>query len=229
MSKQQPLNEQIQRIRTLMNLNEEYLEEMAYPVEFDMNEFKSINSFAGRIRYSKEKLLGRLGSGSGRAVFRIDNEKVLKVALNKKGLAQNSVESEGYKQEYDILARVFDIDNDYTWIEMERAVKVTPTRFKELTGTSIDGLGNWLRSKKGETTYGEVPDLDENEFAGDIQQFVADYDYPVPGDFDRISSYGEVKRDGRAKIIVIDFGLDKGTSDEFYNWKKKAEQRRYQY
>jgi hypothetical protein len=53
----------------------------------------------------------------------IDNQKVIKIAKNKKGLAQNSVEAEAYIQNYDIVARVFDTDRNDFWVEMELAKK----------------------------------------------------------------------------------------------------------
>lgn len=62
--------------------------EMAYPVSFNFDEFKSLKSFAQRVRYCDEHLQ-KLGSGSSRIVYVVDNDKVLKLAKNKKGLAVN--------------------------------------------------------------------------------------------------------------------------------------------
>lgn len=196
-----------------MRESDRYIDEMAYPSQFNPLEFKTIKSFKGKIDYAKERLLGKLGAGSARAVFKIDDEKVLKVALNKKGIAQNEVESEGYKQNYDVLARVFDIDDDYMWLEMELAKKVTPKRFIELTGTNPMMLGQYMVYTLGKSRY-NIPDdikqsYGENEWIQDLMTFAGDYDYPVPGDFSKITSYGEVMRDGKPTIVVIDFGFSK--------------------
>lgn len=202
-------------------LGEGCIDEMAYPENFNIEEFKNIKSFAGKVKYAQLHLLGKVGAGSSRAVFKIDDEKVIKIAMNKKGLAQNLSESEGFKQNYDILARVFDIDQDDMWIEMELAKKITfPKRFEQLVGTTVQELEQWLRSKRGLVMWGKFTDLGENEFAEDLWNFIEDYDYPVPGDFGRLSSYGEVLRDGKPTVVVIDFGFDKNTSGEHEKKKK---------
>ena len=65
-----------------------YLKEMAYPTSFNMEEFKSIRSFADRVKYCEQRLK-KLGAGSSRRVYQIDNEKCLKLAKNGKGIGQN--------------------------------------------------------------------------------------------------------------------------------------------
>ena len=67
--------------------------EMAYPATFDMSVFKSLNSFQSRIEYCASRLK-RLGAGSSRIVYQIDDEKCLKLAKNQKGVAQNLAEIE---------------------------------------------------------------------------------------------------------------------------------------
>jgi len=69
-----------------------------------------------------------------------------------------------------------------------------------------------LRSTRGIKTYGETKDLSEFKFATDLHNFTEDYQYPVPGDFSRISSYGEVLRDEKPTIVVIDFEFSSSVS-----------------
>jgi len=218
------LHEEIQRIKEVMQVDE-----MAYPTNFDFEKFRSINSFVGRIKYAKEMLLGRVGSGSGRAVFRIDDEKVLKVALNGKGVQQNSTEAGAYKQDYDAVARVFDYDQEGTWIEMELAKKINASRFQQLVGVTLEEMVTWLGYTTGKILYKprqeRLRDLRKNEFAENIGRFASDFDYPVPGDFAKINSYGEVLRDGRPTVVVIDFGYDSATDDMYATAKKKSRQR----
>lgn len=198
----------------IFSVNEDFvIDEMAYPESFNFEEFKNIKSFVGKQKYARQHLLGKVGAGSSRAVFKVDDEKVIKIALNKRGLQQNMVEAEGYKQNYDVVARVFDVDDDDMWVEMELAKKVSASRFKFLVGASPEEVVGWLCKQKGEKRcWGDdLIDLDENEFAIDLQNFVFDYDYPLPGDFKRLSTYGEVVRDGKPTIVVVDFGFDSGT------------------
>jgi len=200
------------------------MDEMACPESFNFEEFKNIRSFAGKQRYAKQHLLGKVGAGSARAVFKIDDEKVIKIALNNKGIAQNISEAEGYKQNYDVVARVFETDENDMWIEMELAKKITLRRFKELTGTSPEEIGRWLASERGEKTWGTVTDLEDNEFAEEMSDFTGDYQYPVPGDFTKISTYGEVLRDGVPKVVVIDFGFDISVKDVYDTARKEKVQ-----
>ena len=71
------------------------INEMAYPVSFNMDEFKMLKTFAARIKYCQARLQ-RISSGSSRIVYKIDNEKVLKLAKNRKGIAQNEAEGGDY-------------------------------------------------------------------------------------------------------------------------------------
>ena len=71
------------------------IDEMAYPVSFNMDEFKMLKTFAARIKYCQARLQ-RISSGSSRIVYKIDNEKVLKLAKNRKGIAQNEAEGGDY-------------------------------------------------------------------------------------------------------------------------------------
>lgn len=202
------------------------IDEMAYPVDFDFEEFMQIKSYTGRIKYAQQRLLGKVGAGSGRAVFRIDDEKVMKIALNNLGIAQNEAEGKEYKQNYDVCARVFDADNEHTWIEMELAKKISPSRFKQLVGVDLDTLIRWLSATLGRGLYKDAPDLGENEFAENLQSFAGDYGYRVPGDFQKINSYGEVLRDGQPTVVLVDFGFD-SASERLYDARREKQARRY--
>ena len=85
--------------------------EMAYPVGFSMETMLSLNSYSARVRYCDQHLQ-KIGQGSSRIVYDVDGEKVLKVAKNKKGIAQNEAESEDWLQSYDCFAKVFEKSED---------------------------------------------------------------------------------------------------------------------
>ena len=86
-----------------------------YPVSFDMEHFKTINSFNDRVQYCEEHLQ-RISSGSGRIAYKIDEEKVLKLAKNKKGVAQNEAEIEGQDGYVTIFAKTFEYHPNYLWL-----------------------------------------------------------------------------------------------------------------
>ena len=205
-----------------------------YPETWNQDAFEKITSFSGKLKYANERLR-KIASGSGRVVFQIDNEKVLKVAKNKKGLAQNNVESERLLQNYDITARTFDRgdvvqDIGPFWCTMELAKKVGKKRFEELTGVTMDELHTHLMYNSTRRKYKVAPPrtpedaaylekIQNNEFVIDLTGLMADYDFPDIGDMTRLSTYGEVNRDGKAKIVLVDYGLTKTVWDDYYKVK----------
>lgn len=212
-----------------MKTYKEYLAEMAYPKSFDMEYFKSLSSFAAKLRYA-DTYLQKMASGSARTIFQIDDEKVLKLAKNKKGIAQNRVECDFYLQGFDCLAKVYDFDKeDNTFLEMELAKKITKSRFKQLLGFSLDDINDYLynmaiqynlkgiyRQTARMRDIKNIEALEESNFIDELRDVILSYGMVVPGDFDRISTYGEVLRDGEPTVVVIDFGLTNGVYDDFY-------------
>lgn len=200
-----------------------------YPQSWSKDTFDKISSFSGKLKYANQHLV-KLASGSGRAVFKIDDQKVLKVAKNKKGLAQNNVEAEPYIQNYDMTTHVFDFDQRDAldigpfWIEAELAKKLTPTRFNQLVGFPMKDLEHYLRMNDSHRPSWGKPyiendpiqkKLQDNEFVNDLFRMMGDYDMPT-GDLGRLSSYGEVIRDGKPKVVLVDYGLNRQVWDDFY-------------
>ena len=199
--------ENLSKIKDYLNENEKnsivVVED--YPQQFDMNHFKQLKTFKDRIAYC-EANLKRLNSGSSRIVYQIDNEKVLKLAKNEKGLAQNGAEYDVYRHSYygeEIAANIFDIEDNNLWIESEFATKVTPNAFKQyINGVSFNDFANYVRYKiyenQGKASGFSAPSseisekLDNNEFTQNLINTAIEMDL-VPGDLTRISSYGLVQ------------------------------------
>jgi len=197
-----------------------------YPSSWNIEEFKKLNSFAKRVEYCNTHLK-RISSGSSRIVYMVDNEKVLKLAKNKKGLAQNEVEIEysGYYDIKDIIAKVFESDENNLWVEMELANKVTPNIFKSVVGVSfedyVDGMRYHYDTNIKPSRYPtrkpeNMDELWENEFIYSMLDFMANYNIPV-GDLARLSTYGLVKRDGQDTIVMIDYGLTNDVYGTYYS------------
>ena len=209
--------------------------------EFKQNflpEFLNINSYAGRMRYANQNL-DRIGSGTGRIVYSIDEEKVLKLAKNAKGVAQNEAEAGAgyYRDTQSIVTEVFDNSDDFTWLISEKAKKVTEKRIKEVTGIpSLNDLYYFLRNFKEVNNgrgqaFGQEKEMEEffweNEFASDLVNFVANYNQSA-GDMGRPSSYGEVLRDGQPTIVLTDYGLNDEVYDTHYNPQRKQKYQMYE-
>ena len=210
----------------LIELYNEILDE-DYPLSFNMEKFKSLNSFNSRVQYC-EQHLQRISSGSGRIVYKIDGEKVLKLAKNKKGVAQIEVEVNYGSDSYlkDILATIFDYHPNYLWIEMELARKLNYSKFKQITGfdfkdfsTAIHNHGVDNSSSKAGYKISIEPSLInfmwEDEFVHNIFDFIGSYDVG-PGDLERISTYGIVTRYNEDTIVIIDYGITNEVYDSYY-------------
>lgn len=191
-----------------------------YPSSFDMEYFKKLSSFNKRVQYAQQHLR-RISSGSGRIVFEIDDNKVLKIAKNTKGLEQNTTESEWFIQEHygDVVTKLYDSHMDDYWIEMEKAKRVGPATFKKITGIDFNVFSEYIRYKKSGLVSKDNVDafkkLDNNPFVYRIMDMIGNYDMPY-GDFLRLSSYGIVNREGKDKIVLVDFGLTQETFNTHY-------------
>lgn len=196
------------------------LNEMAYPTSFSMDEFKKIRSFNGRIRYCEEHL-DRISSGSGRVVYKIDNHKVLKLAKNEKGVAQNGAEYQiGKYDEFSIVAKIYDSDENLTFIEMELAKKVSLSDFKRIVGFNPNQVHDYVHNTVIKPdTYVIEPEIedamDNNEWIVELCDMIGSTQ-SLPGDLGRLSTYGIVNRGYGDEIVLIDFGLTKSVYTKYY-------------
>ena len=190
---------------------------------FDLDKFLKMTTFAAQIRYANANLQ-RLASGSARIIYVIDDNTVLKLAKNIKGIAQNEAEnslSNDYMVPENIIAKVLEADEKDRWIVMERAKKIGKARFRQLMdGIDIDEFYSYLYNNSGNTDkqfrrpVKDQEKLDNNEFAQDLLEFINNFDFQI-GDFARPSSFGEI--DGR--LVITDYGLTKDVYQTHYkNW-----------
>jgi hypothetical protein len=206
-----------------MNLIQRDIDE-DYPLSWNIEEFKKLNSFNKRIKYCEQNLQ-RISSGTSRIVYKIDETKVLKLAKNEKGIAQNNTEinfSEDYLWDM-VVAKLFDHDEDGLWVEMELARKVTTSIWNNIVGIPIDIFRDgtrFMEQQKGKTLYRlkepeRMEELYENDFTSTILDLIANYDVGS-GDFGKLSTYGLVNRDGKDEIVIIDYGLTNEVYDSYY-------------
>jgi hypothetical protein len=195
-----------------------------YPLSWNIEEFKKLNSFNKRIKYCEQNLQ-RISSGTSRIVYKIDETKVLKLAKNEKGIAQNNTEinfSEDYLWDM-VVAKLFDYDENGLWVEMELARKVTTSIWNNIVGIPIDIFRDgtrFMEQQKGKTLYRlkepeRMEELYENDFTSTILDLIANYDVGS-GDFGKLSTYGLVNRDGKDEIVIIDYGLTNEVYDSYY-------------
>jgi hypothetical protein len=222
---------------------EETMDEMAYPDSWSWDTFKALKNYNQRIKYC-EQHLRRLGSGSGRIAFQVDNDKILKIAKNQKGVAQNDVEIQLFFDGYivnsgyqNLLAKVYEADEENgLWLEMDLLSQIKLTEFKEYFGVSIRELDNVIRAiedNAGKNRWygrhtselfdkfneGELEESNPKlyELIDLLQEMSVNFDHAI-GDMKRISSYGRTV-DGR--IVVVDYGLSWDVWSEFYDGSRK--------
>ena len=218
-----------------------------YPNGFDMKTLKSLDNYDDRLEYV-DKYLEKLGEGSSRAVYAVDEKKVLKVATGNNGIGQNEAEFRfGKKQHgsssntyqftgkgYNICSRIYDWDEDYRFLEVERAESFNNdgdedgqalfcyiTGFKEFDDLryALNRL-NWewgsgatikqIHTKPEKMYVKNLPWLQE------LYTFTSKNRYYIPGDFARLSTYGAVMREGKPQIIIVDYGFTPSVEYNYY-------------
>jgi hypothetical protein len=197
---------------------------------FSFEKLSSIRSFAGRDRYCRQNL-NRIGVGSARAVYELPDGKVLKLAKNAKGIAQNDVEGDyGLNSMYsNILSTLHDVNDDGYWVvadkyekvsqkELLAHLKVTSEELESLSlainnytsGRDMDRLHRFSHHYSSE---GDQP----NMLIFKMIEMTVNFDM-MGGDFTRASSWG--RRGDELKII--DYGLTKAVYQNHYERKPES-------
>lgn len=196
--------------------------------EFSFDTLKSLKTFRDRKNYCDKYLGFNVGSGSSRLVYQLDDEKVLKLAKNEKGIAQNEEEySFGQEKFVDVTPHIFnemcDLVN-FTFIVSEYVLPAKEKDFMELYGINfktfisvINTVSVWYGGKRSSSTKvlsdEEMKYLqEENPDIKEFVDYVSNYQPPI-GDMLRLTSYGMVMREGSPQIVLLDSGL----TDEIYN------------
>lgn len=211
------------QFRTLV---ETKLREMAYPSSFNLQYFSQIPHFKDRIKYCEEKL-EKIAQGTSRIVYKVDEEKVLKIAKNKKGLLQNEKEADFGKNLYGCFAEVYHADENHMWIESEIARKATKWDFQNHYGFPFEQLDTFLKyirnqraykpeylhpeTKAAWDRYFEENIYDEqNEEATRLYRYLTDYapNFYATADWQNIDNWGLVDRKGKEYMVVVDNGFD---------------------
>lgn len=202
-----------------MKLND-ILNETPLPPDWDKKSFNADKSFASRVRYAQERAK-KLGTGTSRIAFEIEYEgrpTVLKVAKNKKGIAQNEYESQMFNDYYvtgmGITIPMIDHDeqNDPpTWIHTEKAEKLKPNQFKqffsgldpvEMNEAVMYMCGKLPSSRFNEDEIQRFNDIyEDNELFNSMVDLVGNYDL-ASGDFARLANWGVYEN----SPVIIDLG-----------------------
>jgi len=214
---------------------QQLIKETPLPDDWDKQLYQhGSGSFKKRIEYAKEKAK-RVGGGSSRVAFKIQyqgRDTVLKIAKNKKGLAQNYQESMMLRTA-DMLGAsgtvvVPEIDHDETgedpsWIHVEYARKLkSEQEFKRLTGYELSDLLNFAAKTFSNKSikYAITQEFskewseklwEEDTWTYEFLNFVGNTDLHLP-DLYRYSNWGVYKNNP----VIIDLGLSEEVFQSHY-------------
>ena len=210
-----------------------HLQEAPLPDDWDKSIYSDRVSFKKRIEYAKQHAK-RIGGGSARVAFEIPyqgRQTVLKVAKNRKGMAQNEEEA-GMLRTAEVLGAsgsvvvpMIDYDETQsqpTWLHVEYARKLKSTNeFKRLTGFELEDLLAYAakisslnfpgRQKEFSKEFEEAV-WKEDSFAYDLVSFIGNTEMHL-GDLTRPANWGVYKN----RPVIIDMGASEDIIRKFYS------------
>jgi hypothetical protein len=206
---------------------------------FSLQRLSSITNFRDRLNYCKQELGPSIGGGSSRVVFQIDDEKVLKLAKNKKGLAQNEAEGkpEYVKDGYSMFPKKFEYDENYSWIVSEYVLPAKEQDFQQVLGMTSKEFFNIIYNiwydhngygtRFNNWDYKKIEDMskiwelteDYDSIFYELNDFLGNYDYIMVGDLLRIANWGMTIRNGEPYMVILDSGCTEDVYDSYYKRK----------
>lgn len=186
------------------------VQENTDPVLKQLSDFQK---FDERVEFAKKKW-EKLGEGSSRTVFKINDHLIIKIAHNEKGLAQNYNEMEPDLQRSCATDTIV-ADPKGKWLITHYTDSITKEDFKKIIGFGFDSFVNSLSfSFNNEEDITEPRDYDEikkHPFFLCIGHMIINGNLLI-GDLSKISSYGF--RDGN--VYLRDYGFTKDVHKKFY-------------
>jgi len=177
---------------------------------------EELDTYTARKEYA-EKNLTHLSSGSSRIVYLVDDDIVIKLAKNDKGIAQNKAECNP-KMKSKFLNEAIDHAKDYSWMQTHKLKKITAKEFREMTDIDFDDFGEAIRyglkKVSGNTEKDKPKNFDKvskSEIYKEMVRIGKQFKL-MPGDLARISSWGT--RNGNP--VLIDAGLTQDVFEKYY-------------
>ena len=213
-------------ITEMRNLNEEISE---YATDrFNTDEFAGL-PFTKKVQYCKERLGKPIGNGSSRMVFDAGNGKVLKLAKNSKGLAQNLVEIQNSNDCYYgyMYPEVFEADDEKgTYIIAEFAENAKKSQFKQRTGVTYDEFVHFCRGFESEyekrswmsvdLTQEEYDVVEQNGTLNTWYYYITDMQPYNVGEIIALRNLGFVRRNGEYDLVIVDSGFNEEVAMKYY-------------
>lgn len=192
--------------------------------KFDRYEMEKLRNWPWTQRLSYvwfELGLPQIGKGSSRVVFRLDSKRVLKMAINNKGLAQNQAEIDVVTNPKlsPIFAKIYDYGSDYSWLisELVRPLK-SSREFEDLTGLSefffllMDNLRTPNKEKQEQQIQRWLESHPNNLFFNGIIQAIK-IGKLKPGDI----ALEHLGKTSNGRVVLLDYGLTDDVYSKHYS------------
>lgn len=204
--------------------------ETPLPDDWDQSAFSYEKTFKSKIDYAIQRAK-KIGKGSSRIAFIIEyqgRQTILKIAMNKKGLAQNEVEckllSDSFIQQTELVIPIIDYDtnnNTPIWIHTELAEMATENKLCDLMkcpslwylirfAKSI-GTKNYPMYKNQLELFTEKEQEICEEYANALADIHLNFDI-ILDDLSTPKNWGIYK----GKPVIIDIGLNFHVANKYY-------------
>lgn len=201
------------------------LYETPLPSSWDSEIYDERVPFKTRVEYAKERAQ-RIGRGSSRVVFKIKykgRDTALKIAMNRKGMAQNFEEAQlledWYLRDLKLFIPLIDYDEkgaNPTWIHTSYAKPITEAQFKRYVGLTPLALVGYVKQFHGDhfgIPLGDTSHVNpENPIVEAMIDYYGNFNRPNINDYTNIKNWGLYNR----RPIIVDAGLTDQIFDTFY-------------
>jgi hypothetical protein len=179
-----------------------------------LKKLSDLEEFDDRVEFA-EKHWEKLGEGSSRCVFKINEHLIIKIAINDRGIAQNHSEMNLDLQKPCITETIV-ADGMGKWLITHFTNNITEKEFKEIMGFTFDQFSkSLLYAFNNEDNVKEPKEYDtikKNPFFNCVSKAIIDGSLLV-GDLEKISSYGAKN----GTIYLRDTGFTKQVYDDYYS------------
>lgn len=201
---------------------------------FSLDTMVAQGTFQRRVDYCRKMLGMWSGNGSSRVVFDIDDETVLKLAKNKKGIEQNLEEirlgTEPYFSSFPRIMNGSDEKNGL-WIIAERVLPAKEEDFEKVLGMPFSVINEfvWCTITGGRQGYNKHADNKRHELYqkyesneavielfNDIYELYMGFDNNIV-DLRIIRNWGLCLRNGKPAMVMLDVGLSEDIYNRLYN------------
>lgn len=206
---------------SIKKLVDSVITEAPLPSDWDSDIYSTRVPFKTRVEYAKARAQ-QVGRGSSRVVFKIPyqgRDTALKIALNRKGQAQNDAEAEllgdWYIRNMGLVVPLIDYDEKSptpTWVHTEFAKRATPSDLKRaLAGANIYDVVNNIIDQFSPRKYrinAKLSDATmETDLYTNLQDLAGNFGTTLIQDLSRAANWGMY----RGKPVIVDLGYTDDT------------------